>query len=93
MKNALWIILVLGLTACGAEADSESPVHETPAPTEEELAEEASEEPAAEAPEVAPTEEVLPIAEDFEEEVAEAITEENYADALAEIEAELAPAE
>lgn len=98
MKNLLRMTLVvslmgLGLSACGGEEPAEEPTEE---PTTEEPAveEPATEEPEVEEPvaEAEPSAEELPIAEDFEEEVAEAITAENYDDVLTQIEAELAPA-
>ena len=85
-------VMGLGASACGAESEPaeappvEEPVTETPAA--EEPVDEAVE-PVVEAEEVAPSAEELPIAEDFEEEMREAITSENYDDVLAQIEAEL----
>ena len=83
MQMALMLSLLGFGFACGAgEEPAEEPVVEEPV-----VEEPVVEEPVAEAE---PSAEELPIAEDFEEEVAEAITAENYDDVLAEIEAELA---
>ncbi|MEM6959382.1 MAG: hypothetical protein AAF411_01240 [Myxococcota bacterium] len=101
VSRTLIALLTLGLAAaCGGE----EPVEETP--TEEAANTEATEE--TEAPEAEAEEaqaevaeeiddealaEAIPIAEDFEDEVAEAISEDNYEAMLAELEAELGPDE
>ena len=88
MQMALMLSLLGFGFACGAgEEPAEEPVVEEPVVEEPVVEEPVVEEPVAEAE---PSAEELPIAEDFEEEVAEAITAENYDDVLAEIEAELA---
>jgi len=75
----LILSLVVPFYACGGEEESPEP----------EPIEEVEQETPEEVAEVDPTEDEIPIAEDFEDEAESEITAENYASVLDELEAEV----
>ncbi len=81
MSRWLLIAALAFPVACGGEEPAEDPAPEEP--VQEEPIEE---EPVAEAE---PTEEEIPIPEDFEDEAAAEITADNFASVLDELEAEI----
>ena len=89
----IWLVAVGWLVSASVGCDEPAPEAE---PEQEQVAPEPEPEPVAEVEEVEPSEQDLPIAEDFADEVEAAITADNYVAQLdettAELEAELAAA-